>query len=559
MAPSTSRISPSRIIVSTSIFAALGALWLARSHSTAEPHCRCFPGDECWPSLAEWDYLNETVGGKLIATVPIASPCHDTFPGVSYDAEECARIQENWAWPELHYETTHSPMTAFFANMSCDPFTPRDAQCIVGAYVAYAVNATGASDYRAVLAFCEKHNIRLVIRNTGHDYMRKSTGAGALALWTHNLKERILLDYDSAAYTGKAIKLGAGVQSFEAQELANENGFVMVTGDCPSVGVAGGYAQGGGTSPLGSLFGLAADQVLEWEVVTATGELLTATPEQNSDLYWALSGGGGGTYAVVLSMTAKLHRNMPTAGATLSFTEPSESFWDIMHILLRNIPGIQSAGGTILWQLFPGNTFFMPQGFLPNATAEEFRELLTPTLQALDQSGIPYEVNISELNLGGTLVPRSSVASDSATTSLTDAIKSVVGNGGILATVCMDVSRPPISANSVHPAWRDTLFLAFIGTMYDRLNMTANLADQQLVTNVLVPAMERLSDVPAAYLNEADFNQPNWQRTFYGDNYAELLAIKRKYDPKGVFWGPTAVGSERWEVAQDGRLCMIHA
>lgn len=94
--------------------------------------------------------------------------------------------------------------------------------------------------------------------------------------------------------------------------------------------------------------------------------------------------------------------------------------------------------------------------------------------------------------------------------------------------------------------------------MYDRLNMTANLINQQLVTNVLVPAMERLSAVPAAYLNEADFKQPNWQRTFYGDNYADLLAIKRKYDPKGVFWGPTAVGSESWEVAQDGRLCMTN-
>lgn len=390
MARNTFRISPSIIMVSTSIFAVLGALRLARSHSTAEPHCRCFPGDECWPSLAKWGHLNETLGGKLIATVPIASPCHDTFPGVSYDAEECARIQENWAWPTLHYQTAHSPMTSFFANMSCDPFTPRDAPCIVGTYVAYAVNASGASDYRAVIAFSEKHNIRLIIRNTGHDYMGRSTGPGALALWTHNLKERTLLDYDSAAYTGKAIKLGAGVQSFEAQELANENGFVMVTGDCPSVGVAGGYAQGGGTSPLGSLFGLAVDQVLEWEVVTATGELLTATPEQNSELYWALSGGGGGTYGVVLSMTAKLHRNMPTAGATLSFTEPSESFWDILHVLLRNIPGIQSAGGTILWQVFPGNTFFMPQGFLPNATAEEFSELLAPILQALDQSGIPY-------------------------------------------------------------------------------------------------------------------------------------------------------------------------
>jgi hypothetical protein len=166
----------------TSIAALLGAVWFATSNSSpTNARCRCFPGDTCWPSSAKWDLFNKTVGGRLIATVPIASPCHDTFPGVSFDAEKCAEIQANWPRPELHDETTHSPMAAFFANMSCDPFTPRDAQCVIGTYVPYAVNASGVADYRAALAFATGNNIRLVIRNTGHDYMGKSTGAGALA------------------------------------------------------------------------------------------------------------------------------------------------------------------------------------------------------------------------------------------------------------------------------------------------------------------------------------------------------------------------------------------
>lgn len=85
--------------------------------------------------------------------------------------------------------------------------------------------------------------------------------------------------------------------------------------------------------------------------------------------------------------------------------------------------------------------------------------------------------------------------------------------------------------------------------------MTVNIIGQKTVTDVLVPALAELTPGGAAYLNEADINQPNWQQVFYGDNYPRLLSIKRKYDPESIFWGPTTVGSEGWEVSADGRLC----
>ena len=138
-------------------------------------------------------------------------------------------------------------------------------------------------------------------------YLGKSTGKGGLAIWTHNLKSIEFLDYKSKNYNGPAIKMGAGVQAFEAYYAANAKGLRIVGGFCPTVGLAGGYSQGGGHSMLASTYGLAADQTLEWEVVTADGELITASPAENSDLYWALSGGGGGTYGVVLSLTSKAH------------------------------------------------------------------------------------------------------------------------------------------------------------------------------------------------------------------------------------------------------------
>lgn len=179
-------------------------------------------------------------------------------------------------------------MAPFFANQSCDPWQPRETPCTLGNYVYYAVNATGPDDITAAVNFAQANNIRFVIRNTGHDYLGRSTGAGSLAVWTHWLKGIETVSWSSADFTGTALKLGAGVQGFEALTAAAELGRVVVTGECPTVGLVGGYTQGGGHSALSTSFGLAADQTLSFEVVTANGTFVTASKTENSDLYWAL-------------------------------------------------------------------------------------------------------------------------------------------------------------------------------------------------------------------------------------------------------------------------------
>ena len=61
-------------------------------------------------------------------------------------------------------------MQAFFANQSCDPFSPESKRCVLGNYVSYAVNVSSTADVAAALAFATKYNIRVVVRNTGHEY-----------------------------------------------------------------------------------------------------------------------------------------------------------------------------------------------------------------------------------------------------------------------------------------------------------------------------------------------------------------------------------------------------
>ncbi|RPB24479.1 hypothetical protein L211DRAFT_867829 [Terfezia boudieri ATCC MYA-4762] len=78
----------------------------------------------------------------------------------------------------------------------------------------------------------------------------------------------------------------------------------------------GGYIQDGGHSLLSSLYGLA----FLCEVITADRGLITASREQNSDLYWALSGGGGGTFGVVWPATVRAYKDVAVAGAIRSFS-----------------------------------------------------------------------------------------------------------------------------------------------------------------------------------------------------------------------------------------------
>jgi hypothetical protein len=354
--------------------------------------CRCFPGDACWPSTSEWQAFNQTVGGKLIKNVPLASVCHES-DFESYDAKKCDDLKSNWFFPETHLDSIGSIMAPLFANNSCNIFAPEDTSCTLGGLVSFAVNATSASDFQKTIQFVRRHNIRLVIRNTGHDYNGKSTGSGALAIWTHDMKYQELVDYESPSYSGKAVKMGAGVEVFESYAFAQKHGMVSVGGDCPTVGVAGGYTQGGGGhGPSVSKFGLGADQALEWEVVTGTGEVLIANRETNQDLHWALSGGGGGTYGVVSSLTVKVYPDLVSSAATLSFPlfgSHDDKFWDVIHTWQASLPNVTKSGCFAIWVITSDGFELVPAN-CPGLSKDETTVLFEPTLASLHRNNISY-------------------------------------------------------------------------------------------------------------------------------------------------------------------------
>jgi FAD/FMN-containing dehydrogenase len=377
--------------------------------------------------------------------------------------------------------------------------------------------------------------------------------------------------------------MGAGVQGYEAMEAAQAEGLVTVGGECPTVGIAGGYSQGGGHSALSTSFGLGADQTLSWEVVTAQGKLIIASRFENPDIYWALSGGGGGTYGVVLSLTSKAHPDNIIGGATLTFLSSSttiDKFYEGVTAFHVSLPAIIDAGFMVVY--FLTNTafeIFALTGY--GKTLTEVKTILADFLSALNALNITYTVSYSQsanyvdhyntylgplpfgaitvgvAQYGDRLIPRSSLENN--LTAFITALRNITESGCAYSGVALNVSSPAITSgvsNAVLPAWREALIHALLRTPW---NFTAPwsemIAWQDRMTYEFVPQLEAVTPGSGAYINEADFRQPNWQHDFFGANYENLLEIKNKWDPYHLFYATKAVGSEFWTVAEDGRMC----
>ncbi|KAK7978485.1 FAD binding domain-containing protein [Apiospora saccharicola] len=560
---------------SAALVAAAATPYIPRS-ADAAPGCYCMPGDACWPSADTWSTLNSTVSGRLVATVPIGSPCHDP----TYDADACAALQSGWQLPQTHLPSSSSVMHPFFANQSCDPFTPRSQPCLLGNYAAYAVNVTGKEDVQAALKFAKTNNIRIVIRNTGHDFLGRSTGAGSLAIWTQYLKNMEFSDWSDEFYQGPAVKFGAGVIGYEATEAVNAKDLVVVGGECPTVGIAGGYTQGGGHSALTTAFGLAADQTLEFEVVTASGEVVTASRQENEDLYFALSGGGPGTFGVVTAMTVRAHPNLPVGGATLQMAAASttqDKFYEAVSRFHALLPGMTDQGAMVVYYVASSVLMVNPITVY-NSTGDYVRNtVLAPFIKTLNELEIPHKVSYStrnyrdhydtymgplpyghvaveEYNFGSRLIPRSVLEDNNE--GLQAVLKNLTLHGVLAVGDALNATAPHPTANAVNPAWRKTGVHMQLTTAWNDTAPWADMVEaQRRITDEFVPQMEAVTPGSGAYTNEADFHQPDWQQTFFGENYDRLLQIKRKWDPEGRFYAIRTVGSEAWNVAADGRMC----
>ncbi|XP_050409619.1 uncharacterized protein LOC126824427 isoform X2 [Patella vulgata] len=189
---------------------------------------------------------------------------------------------------------------------------------------ALIVNATSSGDVQKSVLFARQYNLKIAVRSSGHSYVGRSTVEGGVLIDLYNMRD-IQVNLTSSRNTAGEVTVESGNNWARVYEEVDKYGHrVVVGGSDHNVGM-GGYTQGGGHSPVCRSLGLAVDNLLEATLVSADGRLVTVsadgtkiqeangtvTESSDTDLFWALRGGGGGTWGIVTTFTFKLHDPPP--------------------------------------------------------------------------------------------------------------------------------------------------------------------------------------------------------------------------------------------------------
>jgi FAD/FMN-containing dehydrogenase len=164
---------------------------------------------------------------------------------------------------------------------------------------ARVARATGAADVAAAIQYARDRDLAISVKSGGHDYAGNSACDGGLLIDLGGL-DAVSVDPETRRATvGSGMLWGGLDAATQAVGLATPGGTVS------SVGVAG-FTLGGGQGWLTRKHGLACDNLVGAQVVTADGEVVRASANQNADLFWCLRGGGG-NFGVVTSFEFSLH------------------------------------------------------------------------------------------------------------------------------------------------------------------------------------------------------------------------------------------------------------
>ncbi len=266
------------------------------------------PADAGWPPKSAWQRLDEAVGGNLIpVNFPLSASKTDPT------ASQAKLLFENLRNP--YYIGDQPGLTQTLGWV--DAWTTKPS--------VYAVVARNAHDVAEAVNFARDNGLRLVVKGGGHSYQGTSNAPDSLLIWTRHMNDIqmhtafVPQGCEQTLRPQPAVTLGAGTIWMQAYEAVTTGGGKYVQGGgCTTVGVAG-LIQSGGFGSFSKHYGLAAGNLLEAEVVTADGTIRIANACTNPDLFWALKGGGGGSFGVVSRLTLRVH-DLPEFFSAANFT-----------------------------------------------------------------------------------------------------------------------------------------------------------------------------------------------------------------------------------------------
>ena len=181
---------------------------------------------------------------------------------------------------------------------------------LIDRYPAVIVRCRSAGDVVAALAFARRHELDVSVRGGGHNVAGRAVAEGGVMIDLAEMKG-IEVDPD-----GPTLRAEGGVVWAELNDAAAEHGLAVTGGAISTTGVAG-YTLGGGLGWLMGKYGLAADNLLGVELVTADGTVLDVTSDAHPDLFWGLRGGGG-NFGVATAFTFRLHPLRTVVGGLIA-------------------------------------------------------------------------------------------------------------------------------------------------------------------------------------------------------------------------------------------------
>ncbi len=557
---------------------------------------RVRPGDPLWPSSAQWEELKTAVGGRLI---PLQSP----FTICSTNADKCKEVFDSLKNP---YAVGDDP--ALTQTLGWLGAWQTEAS-------AYAVRANHTADVVAAVNFARSHNLRLVIKGGGHSYQGTSNCKDSLLIWTRAMNDIVINESflpRNSLLTSKpvpAVTVGAGAVWMQVyNKVTTESGWYVQGGGCATVGVAG-LIQSGGFGSFSKYYGLACAGLLEAEVVTADGRVLTVNEYQHPDLFWALKGGGGGSMAVVTRVTLRLRKLADHLGGVFG-TIQAKTDEDYLQLIQFILPfyrqqlfnqhwgeqmrfhsnntigitmlfhGINEAEVKKTWSSLQSFVDHHPDKYswkeplviqeLPSRHLWDpaFFDQVAPQLIGKDERpGAPashFFWKGDQEEAGQYLYGYQSAWMPAGLLKNTNRLAKAIFKASRSWTVSFHFNKGLAGApeeeiraaknTAMNPVVTEAFALAIIaggsqpalpGLKGHEPDMTSATDYARRIDNA-ARDLFHLSPKTGSYVSESNFFEKNWQQSFWGRNYKRLSEVKKKYDPEGLFFVHHGVGSEEW-------------
>jgi FAD/FMN-containing dehydrogenase len=408
-------------------------------------------------------------------------------------------------------------------------------------------------DVAESLRFARAHGVPVAVRSGGHSYAGWSSGHGRLVIDVRRMNH-------VTVHPGTAL-VGAGARLGDVYAALDEHGVTISGGTCPSVGVSG-LTLGGGHGLLSRAYGLSCDNLVEATVVTADGTVRACCPETEPDLFWALRGGGNGSFGVVTELRLRTHAVHESSSADLAWpwSRAAEvlAAWqdwapdlpDEMWSALRLHKDANGPSVSVVAFALGGH----------DALAERLREL--PGERTVDTIRTEPHLDTVRRFAGDTAGPADrpcydvrsgffarSLSAEAIGAAITTVENAPAGIDVSMAAVAMGGAvnrRPPHETAFVH---RHHRFLGQYEASWDlggeRPASTdaadaaaADAAEQWLgaIYSALWPHSSG-----EAYQNDVDPRLPDWRHSYYGSATGRLEELKRRYDPDRMFDFPQAL------------------